>query len=108
MRPNDASGSLTSPLATAKDPDSLQNVNISVISTPQCQEAYKTYDIKTSMLCLGIVPGRRQPCKVRRSPCLRFPHLTPCAFRQNEPGSLLPGRKSRLPPQSAMGSSKES
>ncbi|XP_016012676.1 serine protease 58 [Rousettus aegyptiacus] len=47
----------------SKDPDSLQNVNISVISKPQCQEAYKTYDIKTSMLCLGIVPGRRQPCK---------------------------------------------
>ncbi|KAF6276198.1 serine protease 58 [Rhinolophus ferrumequinum] len=46
-----------------KDPDSLQNVNISVISATRCRDGYKTHDIKKSMLCLGIVPGRRQPCK---------------------------------------------
>ncbi|XP_047619326.1 probable inactive serine protease 58 [Phacochoerus africanus] len=46
-----------------KDPDSLQNVNISVISNTQCRAAYKTYNIRDTMLCVGIVPGRRQPCK---------------------------------------------
>lgn len=46
-----------------KDPDSLQNVNISVISQSQCHAAYKTYNIRESMMCVGIVPGRRQPCK---------------------------------------------
>ncbi|XP_005875096.1 PREDICTED: serine protease 58 [Myotis brandtii] len=47
----------------SKDPDSLQNVNISVISKTNCHNAYKSYDITKSMLCLGIVPGRRRPCK---------------------------------------------
>ncbi|XP_004046401.1 serine protease 58 isoform X2 [Gorilla gorilla gorilla] len=46
-----------------KEPDSLQTVNISVISKPQCRDAYKTYNITENMLCVGIVPGRRQPCK---------------------------------------------
>ncbi|XP_068405932.1 serine protease 58 [Eschrichtius robustus] len=45
-----------------KDPDSLQNVNISVISETEWREAYKTY-IRDSMMCVGIVPGRRLPCK---------------------------------------------
>ncbi|XP_037691914.1 serine protease 58 [Choloepus didactylus] len=47
----------------SKDPDSLQNVNITVISKSQCRTAYKTYNIRESMLCVGIVPGRRMPCK---------------------------------------------
>ncbi|XP_058154033.1 serine protease 58 [Dasypus novemcinctus] len=47
----------------AKDPDSQQNVNITVISRRQCRAAYKTYNIKESMMCVGIVPGRRMPCK---------------------------------------------
>ncbi|KAF5914480.1 hypothetical protein HPG69_016431 [Diceros bicornis minor] len=47
----------------SNDPNSLQNVNISVISNSQCRSAYKTYNIKEGMLCVGIVPGRRQPCK---------------------------------------------
>uniref|UniRef100_A0A2K5IPM0 Peptidase S1 domain-containing protein n=2 Tax=Colobus angolensis palliatus TaxID=336983 RepID=A0A2K5IPM0_COLAP len=46
-----------------KEPDSLQTVNISVISKPQCRDAYQTHNIKENMLCVGIVPGRRQPCK---------------------------------------------
>ncbi|XP_025710673.1 probable inactive serine protease 58 [Callorhinus ursinus] len=47
----------------SKGPDSLQNVNISIIYRSECLEAYKTYRIQESMLCLGIVPGRRLPCK---------------------------------------------
>ncbi|XP_048193682.1 serine protease 58 [Perognathus longimembris pacificus] len=47
----------------AKDPDSLQNVNISVISKAKCANGYKSKDIKDSMICVGIVPGRRVPCK---------------------------------------------
>ncbi|XP_043728969.1 probable inactive serine protease 58 [Cervus elaphus] len=46
-----------------KDPDSLQNVNISVISKVECRRAYKNIRIRDNMLCVGIVPGRRQPCK---------------------------------------------
>ncbi|XP_008056839.1 serine protease 58 [Carlito syrichta] len=46
----------------SREPDSLQNVNISVISKAQCRKAYKNYSIKDDMLCVGIVPGRRQPC----------------------------------------------
>ncbi|XP_004714072.1 serine protease 58 [Echinops telfairi] len=48
---------------TSKDPDSMQKVNISVIPKTECQEAYRAYHIRDSMMCLGIVPGRRQPCK---------------------------------------------
>lgn len=58
-----------------KDPDSLQNVNISVISKTECHEAYKTYNIRDSMMCVGIVPGRRLPCKLMYSQCLNFPIL---------------------------------
>ncbi|XP_066222289.1 serine protease 58 [Saccopteryx leptura] len=49
----------------SKEPNSLQNVNISVISNTRCQDAYQRHhkSITKSMLCLGIVPGRRQPCK---------------------------------------------
>ncbi|XP_040327678.1 serine protease 58-like [Herpailurus yagouaroundi] len=47
----------------SKDPDSLQNVNISIISRRECHNAYKTYKIQEGMLCLGIVPGRRLSCK---------------------------------------------
>ncbi|XP_036102032.1 probable inactive serine protease 58 [Molossus molossus] len=46
-----------------KDPDSLQNVNISVISKTQCEDVYKRYHVTKHMLCLGIVPGRRLPCR---------------------------------------------
>ncbi|XP_004677153.1 PREDICTED: serine protease 58-like [Condylura cristata] len=46
-----------------KDPTSLQHVNISVISPNQCRDAYKTLSIKDNVMCVGIVPGRRQPCK---------------------------------------------
>nr|XP_030709909.1 serine protease 58 [Globicephala melas] len=54
-----------------KDPDSLQNVNISVISKTECREAYKTYNIRDSMMCVGIVPGRRLRCKeVTAAPAL--------------------------------------
>ncbi|XP_053464449.1 serine protease 58 [Nycticebus coucang] len=48
---------------SSKEPDTLQNVDISVLSKAECQNAYKTHEIKESMLCMGIVPGRRQPCK---------------------------------------------
>uniref|UniRef100_H0X534 Serine protease 58 n=1 Tax=Otolemur garnettii TaxID=30611 RepID=H0X534_OTOGA len=48
---------------SSKDPDTLQNVDITVISKAECQYAYKVHEIKESMLCIGIVPGRRQPCK---------------------------------------------
>ncbi|XP_047416357.1 serine protease 58 [Sciurus carolinensis] len=47
----------------SKEPDSLQNVNISVISGKDCQEGYKTQNIKQTMFCVGIVPGRRLPCR---------------------------------------------
>uniref|UniRef100_A0A8C7BN44 Serine protease 58 n=1 Tax=Neovison vison TaxID=452646 RepID=A0A8C7BN44_NEOVI len=47
----------------SKEPNSLQNVNISIVYRNECLEAYKTYRIEDSMLCLGIIPGRRQPCK---------------------------------------------
>ncbi|KAL6030229.1 hypothetical protein STEG23_035757 [Scotinomys teguina] len=50
---------------TTKDPDSLQTVNISVISKAECHNAYKAYEIKENMICVGIVPGRRLPCKVQ-------------------------------------------
>lgn len=56
----------------ASDPNSLQNVNISVISKSQCRNTYKAQNIKETMLCVGIVPGRRKPCKVRYSQCLNF------------------------------------
>ncbi|XP_008820149.1 serine protease 58 [Nannospalax galili] len=46
-----------------KDPDTLQTVNISVISKTDCDNAYKAYNIKENMICVGIVPGRRLPCK---------------------------------------------
>ncbi|XP_051030575.1 serine protease 58 [Phodopus roborovskii] len=48
---------------STKDPDSLQTVNISVISKAECSNGYKAYDIKENMICVGIVPGRRLPCK---------------------------------------------
>uniref|UniRef100_A0A8C2N1L5 Serine protease 58 n=1 Tax=Cricetulus griseus TaxID=10029 RepID=A0A8C2N1L5_CRIGR len=48
---------------TTKEPDSLQTVNISVISKTECRNGYKAYDIKENMICVGIVPGRRLPCK---------------------------------------------
>ncbi|XP_020033599.1 serine protease 58 [Castor canadensis] len=48
---------------SSKDPDSLQNVNISVISKTDCRNGYKDHYIKENMICVGIVPGRRQPCK---------------------------------------------
>ncbi|XP_042129056.1 serine protease 58 isoform X2 [Peromyscus maniculatus bairdii] len=48
---------------TTKDPDSLQTVNISIISKAECRSAYKAYEIKENMICVGIVPGRRLPCK---------------------------------------------
>lgn len=66
----------------AKDPDSLQNVNISVISKTNCRNAYKSYDITKSMLCLGIVPGRRRPCKVSYSQYLPVPILFPCLLSE--------------------------
>nr|XP_012804781.1 putative inactive serine protease 58 [Jaculus jaculus] len=47
----------------SKDPDTLQTVNISVISQAECQNAYTAYDIQDNMICVGIVPGRRLPCK---------------------------------------------
>ncbi|XP_070362743.1 probable inactive serine protease 58 [Equus asinus] len=47
----------------SSDPNSLQNVNISVISKSQCRNTYKAQNIKETMLCVGIVPGRRKPCK---------------------------------------------
>ncbi|GAB1290727.1 Putative inactive serine protease 58 [Apodemus speciosus] len=46
-----------------KDPDSLQTVNVTVISRAECQNAYKVFDITENMICVGIVPGRRLPCK---------------------------------------------
>ncbi|KAM4874881.1 serine protease 58-like [Thomomys bottae] len=46
-----------------KNPNSLQNVNISVISKSHCQNAYNYQLIKDNMFCVGIVPGRRVPCK---------------------------------------------
>ncbi|XP_034375169.1 serine protease 58 [Arvicanthis niloticus] len=48
---------------TTKDPDSLQTVNVSVISRSECRNAYKAFDITDNMICVGIVPGRRLPCK---------------------------------------------
>ncbi|XP_008562809.1 PREDICTED: serine protease 58 [Galeopterus variegatus] len=48
---------------SSREPDSMQNVNISVISNTECRSAYTSYTIKESMMCVGIVPGRRQPCK---------------------------------------------
>ncbi|XP_054420204.1 serine protease 58 [Pteronotus mesoamericanus] len=47
----------------SKDPDSLQNVNISVTPEAECHDAYKSHSITKAMLCVGIVPGRRLPCK---------------------------------------------
>ncbi|XP_015349363.1 serine protease 58 [Marmota marmota marmota] len=47
----------------SKEPDSLQNVNISVISEKDCQGGYRTQTIKQNMFCVGIVPGRRVPCR---------------------------------------------
>ncbi|KAI5273973.1 Trypsin-1 [Manis pentadactyla] len=47
----------------SKEPNSLQNVNISIISQTQCRKAYEAYNISENMLCVGIVPGRRTPCK---------------------------------------------
>ncbi|KAK2509743.1 hypothetical protein MC885_012883 [Smutsia gigantea] len=47
----------------SKEPDSLQNVIISVISQTQCHKAYEAYNISENMLCVGIVPGRKMPCK---------------------------------------------
>ncbi|KAM6201837.1 serine protease 58-like [Rhynchocyon petersi] len=47
----------------SKDANSMQEVDVSVLPKAQCQGAYKTHHIQESMLCLGIVPGRRQPCK---------------------------------------------
>ncbi|CAK7296244.1 Serine protease 58 [Vulpes lagopus] len=47
----------------SKEPDSPQSVNISVIYRDECLDAYKTQRIQENMLCLGIVPGRRLPCK---------------------------------------------
>ncbi|XP_045711748.1 serine protease 58 [Phyllostomus hastatus] len=47
----------------SKEPDSLQSVNISVVPKAECQDAYQSHNITESMLCLGIVPGRRLPCK---------------------------------------------
>ncbi|XP_006145133.1 serine protease 58 [Tupaia chinensis] len=47
----------------SRDPDSMQNVNISIISRTDCHNAYKNQEIKETMICVGIVPGRRQPCK---------------------------------------------
>lgn len=61
---NSQGGSFTFFFPLDKGPDSLQNVNISVISNTECRAAYKTYNIRDTMLCVGIVPGRRQPCKV--------------------------------------------
>ncbi|XP_037377458.1 serine protease 58-like [Talpa occidentalis] len=46
-----------------QDPTSLQHVDISVISPNQCRDAYRSVSIKDTMMCVGIVPGRRQPCK---------------------------------------------
>lgn len=64
--------SMISLFPLAKDPDSLQTVNISVISKTECQNGYKAYNIKENMICVGIVPGRRLPCKVMYSQCLVF------------------------------------
>ncbi|XP_007950941.1 serine protease 58 [Orycteropus afer afer] len=47
----------------ARDPDSMQKVNINLVPQGQCQDTYRTHHIQDSMLCLGIVPGRRLPCK---------------------------------------------
>ncbi|XP_012623519.1 serine protease 58-like [Microcebus murinus] len=47
----------------SKEPDLLQTVEISVISQNECRDAYKTHNIRENMLCVGIVPGRRQPCR---------------------------------------------
>ncbi|XP_006861325.1 PREDICTED: serine protease 58-like [Chrysochloris asiatica] len=48
---------------TYNDPNSMQKVNITVVPKTQCQDTYRSYPIRESMLCLGIVPGRRLPCK---------------------------------------------
>nr|XP_004661215.1 putative inactive serine protease 58 [Jaculus jaculus] len=47
----------------SKYPDTLQTVNISVISQTDCRNAYPAYDIQDNLICVGIVPGRRLPCK---------------------------------------------
>ncbi|XP_023568697.1 serine protease 58 isoform X1 [Octodon degus] len=57
----------------AKDPDNVQNVDVSVISPTECQKTYPAYKIRNNMICVGIVPGRRQPCKVTYFQCLSFP-----------------------------------
>ncbi|XP_016060540.1 PREDICTED: serine protease 58 [Miniopterus natalensis] len=55
----------------SSDPDSPQSVNVSVISAAACSKAYRTRSVTGHMLCLGIVPGRRQPCKeVRAAPAV--------------------------------------
>lgn len=59
--------SMTFLSSLAKDPDSLQTVDISVITNAECRNGYKAYDIKENMICVGIVPGRRLPCKVMHS-----------------------------------------
>ncbi|XP_004864340.1 serine protease 58 [Heterocephalus glaber] len=48
---------------TAKDPDMMQTVQVSVISQTECQNGYPGYNINNNMICVGIVPGRRLPCK---------------------------------------------
>ncbi|XP_055980055.1 serine protease 58 [Sorex fumeus] len=46
-----------------KDPNSLQHVSMSVLSKSECQSGYKNININENMFCVGIVPGRREPCK---------------------------------------------
>ncbi|XP_049640099.1 serine protease 58 [Suncus etruscus] len=46
-----------------KDPNSLQHVNISIISKSECENAYIGINISENVICVGTVPGRREPCK---------------------------------------------
>ncbi|KAM5255779.1 serine protease 58-like [Ctenodactylus gundi] len=46
-----------------KDPDAPENVSVSVVPRKECKDGYPTYDIEDNMICVGIVPGRRLPCR---------------------------------------------
>ncbi|XP_005405453.1 PREDICTED: serine protease 58 [Chinchilla lanigera] len=48
---------------TLKDPDMVQKVEVSVITENECRNGYPGYNIKNNMICVGIVPGMRKPCK---------------------------------------------
>ncbi|KAI4543413.1 hypothetical protein MG293_006207 [Ovis ammon polii] len=69
-----------------KDPDSLQNVNISVISKGECRRAYENIRIRDNMMCVGIVPGRRLPCKAPALQDRCLPKLLLCSWPGSYPG----------------------